>query len=231
MEPRLSKLSVVVGPDVGHLPGLRVTRDATPLSEPTWGSAVPVDPGDHVIVVTADHKKPLSRSVHVGSHADHETVTVLALDDDAVPTAPYANPTPASQTGTSSRVAPPPEARTGSGPVARPIPVLSYVAAGVGAAALASFAYFGLSGRSEYFDLKSSCGPDCTKSNVAPAHTKLVIADASLGVSVVALGIAVYAFFTRPSVTDPAAPVTARAIRLDVRAGAQSARAGIGLVF
>ena len=68
----------------------------------------------------------------------------------------------------------------------RPIPLPATVAAGIGLVGLGSFTYFGLTGRAEYFDYKNSCGPDCSRSEVAPAHTRLVVADVSLGVSVLA---------------------------------------------
>jgi hypothetical protein len=225
LEPRLSKLSVVVSAQVASLPGLRITRDGSPMGEPTWGSAVPVDPGDHVIQVTADHKKPLSRSVRIGPAAQ-QTVTVAAMDDDAVTTTAPATlgpsgPSPATRG----------EARTDSAPAERPIPVSVYVAAGVGVLALASFAYFGLTGRAEYFDSKASCGPGCSKSDVAGTHTKLVVADVSLGVSVVALGAGAYLFLTRPEAAASADSTRARPLRVDVRASAHAAGASLGLAF
>src|SRR5262249_46489062 len=47
LEPKLSKLIVKVPPG-GQVPGLAVRRDGQVMGEGLMGSAVPVDPGDHV---------------------------------------------------------------------------------------------------------------------------------------------------------------------------------------
>jgi hypothetical protein len=74
------------------------------------------------------------------------------------------------------------------------------VVGGIGVLALGSFAIFGLGGKSDVSDLESRCKPRCTESEVDSARTKLIIADISLGVGIVALGVATYLFVTRPKV-------------------------------
>ena len=77
------------------------------------------------------------------------------------------------------------------------IPV--FVVGGIGVVALGSFAIFGLGGKGDVDDLQSSgCKPNCSESAVDSARTKLIIADISLGVGIVALGVATYMFLTRP---------------------------------
>jgi hypothetical protein len=238
LEPRLSRLTVAVGAEVANLPGLRVMLDGTPLGEPTWGSAVPVDPGDHVVQVTAEHKKTLSRSVRVGAHGPPQTVTIPALEEDAG-SASMPSPLPAPLPGASPPLAGTVgDAQPGSAPGehgaevhSRPIPLPAYVAAGIGLASMASFTYFGLTGRAEYFDYKSSCGPDCSRSEVAPTHTRLIVADASLGASVLALGVAAYLFFTRPHASYVTAPATAGALSVDAGFFPHTAGARVGLAF
>jgi hypothetical protein len=239
LEPRLSKLAVVVSAEVASLPSLRITLDGRPLGEATWGSEVPVDPGDHVIQAEADHKKSLTRSVHLRPEADRQTVTILPLEDETAVATPHESPTPGPRES-SSFPPPSPLAETPSdrapevrSPKAahRPIPVPTYVAAGVGVAAIGSFAYFGLTGRAEYFNLKASCGPDCTQAEVAPTHTKLVVADVSLGVSLVALGVAAYTFFTRPHVSDTRAATNIGPLQFELRAGTRDGGASVVLAF
>jgi len=70
---------------------------------------------------------------------------------------------------------------------------------GLGVVALGSFAFFGLSGKGEVADLQG-CKGHCAQDDVDKARTKLVIADISLGVGIVALGVATYMFVTRPKV-------------------------------
>jgi hypothetical protein len=69
--------------------------------------------------------------------------------------------------------------------------VPSYVLGGVGILAAGSFGYFALTGHSQMSDL-NRCKPYCERSDVKSVQTKYLIADISLGVSVVALGTATY---------------------------------------
>lgn len=77
--------------------------------------------------------------------------------------------------------------------------VPAVVIGGIGIVALGSFAVFGLGGKSDVDDLQK-CKPNCAEGDVDSARTKLIIADISLGVGVVALGVATYLFLTRPKI-------------------------------
>lgn len=76
--------------------------------------------------------------------------------------------------------------------------VPAFIFTGVGVAGLGSFAFFGLSGQKEYKDLEEECSPDCTDADVEGVRTKRLIADVSLGVGVVSLGVATYLFVSPP---------------------------------
>lgn len=93
--------------------------------------------------------------------------------------------------------------------------VPALVVGGIGVLAIGSFAIFGLGGKSDVSDLESTCKPHCAQSDVDKARTKLIIADISLGVGVVALGVATYLFLTRPKID--ADVKTGHAIRLPPR--------------
>jgi hypothetical protein len=87
-------------------------------------------------------------------------------------------------------------------------PALVWGLAGVAALAAGSFAYFGLTGRSEYLQLKDTCAPSCTEDEARASHTKMVIADVSLGVSAAALAAALLVFgFDRASASEPSVGV------------------------
>lgn len=73
------------------------------------------------------------------------------------------------------------------------------VVGGIGVLALGSFAIFGITGSSDV-DKLQDCKPNCREEDVDSARTKLIIADISLGVGIVALGVAAYMFITRPKV-------------------------------
>ena len=55
LEPKLLKMTIVVPPDV-KLDGMKVTRDGVVVEPAAWGVPSAVDPGKHVIEVTAPHK-------------------------------------------------------------------------------------------------------------------------------------------------------------------------------
>jgi len=88
----------------------------------------------------------------------------------------------------------------------------TFVAAGVGVLALSSFAYFGLKASSDTSTLRETCAPHCNEQDVDAVRTKLVVANVSLGVSIVALGLAGALWLTEGS----SSPRAASSFRFDV---------------
>jgi hypothetical protein len=66
---------------------------------------------------------------------------------------------------------------------------------------LTSFAVFGLIGKSDVDDLQK-CKPGCNPDDVDKARTKLIIADISLGIGVVAAAVSAYLFITHKPSAD-----------------------------
>ena len=97
--------------------------------------------------------------------------------------------------------------------------VPAFLVGGIGVVALGSFAIFGLGGKSDVDDLQK-CKPNCAPGDVDSARSKLIIADISLGVGLVALGVATYMFVTRPTVD-----VT----KVQTRTGANTLRSSLHL--
>src|SRR5262249_38671945 len=79
LEPTLPKLKLVVPPSLTGT-GLEVTRDGVPVASALWGTAVPVDPGEHVIKAVAPGKRSWLRKVQLGE-GDTAEVRVPALED------------------------------------------------------------------------------------------------------------------------------------------------------
>lgn len=79
--------------------------------------------------------------------------------------------------------------------------VPALVVGGIGVIALGSFTLFGIQGKNDVDDLQK-CKPRCAESDVDKARTKLIIADISLGVGIVALAVSAYMIITRPKVSD-----------------------------
>jgi hypothetical protein len=77
LEPTLSRLTIAVG---SKADSLAVTRDGKDVGSAEWGTAIPVDPGSHVVDAQAPHRKPFHQSIDVPSGGASVTVTVGELD-------------------------------------------------------------------------------------------------------------------------------------------------------
>lgn len=119
LEARLSTLSVAVPAAVAEIPGLRVQRDGVPLEAPAWSTAVPVDPGPHVVVATAPGRETWTTTVVVAGAAEHQTVTVPLLAPEDRGRAVVVPPAGVlSESGLSRHRAPPATLALGGGVVA-----------------------------------------------------------------------------------------------------------------
>jgi hypothetical protein len=88
LEPKLPRLTIVVPDVVARTADLRVKRNGIALGLGAWGMAVPVDPGEHVVEVTASGKKPWVRTVSIRAESYQAEVTVPVLDDRDIESAP-----------------------------------------------------------------------------------------------------------------------------------------------
>jgi hypothetical protein len=98
-------------------------------------------------------------------------------------------------------------------PRGRTIPVVTWVFGGVGIAALASTAYFGLTGLGDAHYMRDTCKPKCPQSEIDAAHTKLLIANISFGVGVAAIGASLWTALARPGARTGAAEPVADPLR------------------
>jgi hypothetical protein len=76
IEPKLSRMKIEVASPV---PAIRVMCDDLETASPFWGTAVPVDPGDHIVRATAPGFTPWETKVTVGAQSAFVTVEVPAL--------------------------------------------------------------------------------------------------------------------------------------------------------
>jgi len=83
LEPRIPKLSIAVRQPV---PGLEVRRDGVLLGATEWSaaspSALPIDPGDHDVVVSAPGTKAWSKKVTLAADGQTTALEVPALEVD-----------------------------------------------------------------------------------------------------------------------------------------------------
>ena len=158
---------------------VKVYVDGAAVTDRLDGKPVQMDLGKHTVKFEYQGQTK-EEEVIIGAGQKNRNVTVTFGATAVVPVGPV-GPTPSEG------------AREGS-----IVPAL--VVGGIGVVALGSFAIFGLGGKSDVSDLESTCKPHCTESQVNSARTKLIIADISLGVGIVALGVATYLILTRPKI-------------------------------
>jgi hypothetical protein len=164
------------------------------------GQPLELDPGPHELVASGPAASTAMQVVAVENEANRQLELMLKALPGQGPDA-----------GQDS-------ARLAVGPREARSRVPSYVLGGVSAAAAASFAYFAISGHSELNTLEQ-CKPNCRRSDVRDVRTKYLLADVSLGVSVVALATAGYLLWR----AAPERPVISGSVSLDVVAAPQVA--------
>jgi hypothetical protein len=80
LEPKLSRLTITVSKSAP--PDIEVKRDGAAVGKAQWGTAIPVDPGEHKIAATAPGKKPWESTITVDKQGT-KTVEVPALEAGA----------------------------------------------------------------------------------------------------------------------------------------------------
>ena len=78
LAPKIGKLVVTVDPKAGDV---TIKRDGVEIDKPLWGTPVPVDPGDHEIVASAQGKLPFKKTVSVPPGSGTISFTVPTLAD------------------------------------------------------------------------------------------------------------------------------------------------------
>jgi hypothetical protein len=157
--------------DGGDVTDVKVVLDGTPRLSRLDGRPVEVDPGAHRVQFERANRVVGDQSVLVVEGEKLRRVSVTIASEPPPRTAVAVE-------RTEPRAAP-------------KIGWPTYVLGGVGVLALGSFGTLGLSGKSDRDDLYA-CRPSCSSDDVSAARTKFLVADVSLGVAIVALGVALY---------------------------------------
>jgi len=208
--PRLSRLIITV---VAPPPeGLEVKRDGTTIDPAVFGTAVPVDPGTHVLEARAPHKRTWTTSIELEPNAVTAraiTITIPSLElDSAPPDAPAvaavaAGPpsAPARSSGVSSLADSRPDGTQRT---------WAFVLGGVGAAGLVASVVGGLVARGEYAtsnDAGGCVGNACTQRGLDDRSSASTTAAASTGFFIggaLLLATGVVLYLTAPS--SPSSP-------------------------
>jgi hypothetical protein len=170
----------------------RVTVGGEEIRRAAWAEPAPVTAGTTAIVVTTPDHADITRTVSLGAGAR----TSLTID---------------AQSGATEAPAPTVE----SAPIEThahrvPLRTWAYVAGGVGAAGIATFAIFGALAHSAYGDLQSACGTDpCPPSKadeISSGKSKQTIANVGLVVGLVgvAASTTLFVLSLKKDATSPA---------------------------
>ena len=178
------------------LASVKVLVDDHQVASKVDGSPIAVDPGEHTLRVEAPGHAPVTQRLILRVSERNRLVRVVFQDGPKAPT-PVGPPRPATEAP--SRTTEPSSSGT---------PVLAIVLTGVGIVALGSFGYFGLTSKSDLSKLRSDCAPFCDQSQLDDVKSRMLIADVSLGVGIVALGVAAVLFVTHAGGKAPATTAT-----------------------
>lgn len=97
LEPRLSKLTIVVPAEIAAIPGLRVTRNGSPVLAATLGLSLATDGGRQVIRATAPGKAPFEEVIDLAAEGMSLRVDVALRDEAPGSSGPAVVPEPAAK--------------------------------------------------------------------------------------------------------------------------------------
>jgi hypothetical protein len=173
LEPHLAHLTIAVSPANAGVP-VEVRKDDVEVGQASWGSALPVDPGDHVVEAHAKGRKSWRATVAV-AQGQAQSLVVPALEVDAAPVAeaPPATGAAAGDVHESAGAAQATADTSDSSGQSRRI--VGFAIGGAGVVGLALGIVFGLQTQSKSDDASKICVgvSPCSSDDVA-RHTSLV---------------------------------------------------------
>ncbi len=191
----------------GDISSAKVTADGTMISDKLDGKSIFVDPGPHTFKFEVEGQPSVEQQAVIREGEKNRAIT--ATFGTTPPEVNRSNPV----------------TQAPNEPERKSAPVAGYIIGGVGLVALGGFVYFGLTGKSDVSTLRDGCGQthSCSQDDVDSAKSKLLIADVSLGIGIVALGVATYMILTHDS-----APASAKVGTLTPRAPARAPTVDFG---
>jgi hypothetical protein len=189
-----------------------VTQDGAPIDSAVLGTAIPVDPGSHVITASAPGKRGWSKRIELGSHGDHVTVSVPPLPDDVSLSPDLREPAPL----------PPEPVKTGTfDSVQR---TLGLVVGALGIAGVATGTLFGVKAASDWSEAKKQCTdyPYCGEDGARlakQAKASALISTIGFATGVAGLSGGALLWFTAPRKHERTTAGTSSPVRVGVGVG------------
>jgi hypothetical protein len=174
----LPKLTIIVPDEVATVTGLEIKRGVIPFGRATWNTALPVDPGRHVVTAAAPGKKPWSTVVEVEAPSGSVEIRVPPLQDLQKPAAPPIVVAPPLATARPPEAAP----RRAPSPDGAGQRTVAIAVGAVGLAGVAAGAVFGGLAIAKANDAGAQCeGAPCNPTDVAEDNGAFTFADLSTG--------------------------------------------------
>jgi hypothetical protein len=152
LEPALAKLTIAVE-HASDVAGLEIKRDDIAVGRAEFGTAIPVDPGMHVVQAIAPGKKPFLAKLEISAKQTDARVTVQLEDEPQVAPAPPPEPPPM-RTPVTEQPPISPASPSSGGSAQKTIGI---VIGAVGVAGLATGATFGLIAKSKNDQALQNC--------------------------------------------------------------------------
>lgn len=193
LEPRLSKLVIIVSPQTDR-PGLEVRRDGVVVAKAAWGTAIAIDPGEHIVEASAPNEPTWRVRVTAPSEGEVLSIEVPAL----APAAPPAAAAPQVGPRIDVVAAPSATAEAVPGGPARGLSGRRVSALALGGAGIVSTgigAYFGLLAISKKNDAEAECpNRNCRSAGATLSAQAVTAADVStvtviVGLSAIGAGV------------------------------------------
>jgi hypothetical protein len=193
LEPQVSKLMVMVSDPA---PQLSIRRDGVVLPEPSWGEALPIDPGEHAVEASAPGKKVWMSSITVADGGETFTVNIPTLQDlnsGGPGPAPVPTPGPRPESGGD-------QGGGGSGSALR---ITGLTVAGLGVVGVVVGSVFGVLAKGSNDDSLEACRTEtlCSPEGLAlrdDAKTQATVSTATFIVGGVLLAGGLTLFFLAP---------------------------------
>jgi hypothetical protein len=195
-------------------------RDGVPMTRDEVGLPVPVDPGDHAVVVTSPGHPTRTFTAHLGPEAPDTTIRIDSLDEPSTPPVPVPIPPPEpapAPRATPLPVTPEPLAAQTSDPGR----TRRYVGLGVGAIGVVGIGVgsaFGIIAKQKFDQSNSSQCSASTDRCYAPgfpmrkdAEQAATVSDVSFAIGAVLLVTGAIVYFTAPKSVSATSVVVAPA--------------------
>jgi len=208
LEPKLMRLRISV-PAQARAAGLEIKCDGRIIKEPSWGSALPLDPGDHTIEAAAAGRRPWKTTVRLDKPGETTATEVPALE--SATQGPAAAPVPAAST-------PPPASTATAPPVKEPEPAqaavsppssggtqktLGLIIGGAGVVGFGVGTVLAFGAKSKFDDGMAYCNGDVCKQEGVDlrdkAYSQGTIATIVGGVGLAAIATGAVLYLTAPS--------------------------------